>query len=305
MIGWIHALWQQATSIPLPLLALALVLLTAQTALVALSWRNVLRCAYPASDVRYRKILSYYAGGVGINAVLPASAGTVAMLGLFRASIEESTVAGLVGAAVVENLFFVVVGTAIYLWLFLTVANSFDASIRLVGQHAWATMAIAAVVALLVVVLVRLAWRRLRGTWEHAKGGGIILAHPRLYFPQVAGVQLVSYLARMGVNATLMSAFGIPVSIRNIFLIAAASSISSTVAVTPGGVGAQTALTSVVLAGVAPAGTIAAYAVGQQLIVTAWNVLFGAVLLIPAIGWAGVRHLVRTRGQSLPVEESG
>jgi uncharacterized membrane protein YbhN (UPF0104 family) len=279
--------------------------LTAQTALVALSWRNVLRVAYPATDIRYREILSYYAGGVGINAVLPASAGTVAMLGLFRVSIEGSTVAGLVGAAVAENLFFVAVGTAIYLWLFLTVASSFDASTRLVGEHAWATVAIAAVAAVAIAVLVRLAWRSLRGAWEHAKGGGIVLAHPRIYFPQVAGVQLVSYLARMGVNATLMSAFGIPVSIRNIFLIAAASSVSSTIAVTPGGVGAQTALTSVVLAGVAPAGTIAAYAVGQQLIVTGWNVILGVVLLIPTIGWRGARHLIRTRGRSLSIDDGG
>jgi uncharacterized membrane protein YbhN (UPF0104 family) len=305
MIGWIQALWHQIRSIPLPLVALALGLLTAQTALVALSWRNVLRVAYPATRIRYREILSYYAGGVGINAVLPASAGTLVMLGLFRVSIEGSTVAGLVGAAVAENLFFVAVGAAIYLWLFLTVANSFDASIRLVGEHAWATVAIAAVAAVVIAVLVRLAWRRLRGTWEHARGGGIVLAHPRIYFPQVAGIQLVSYLARMGVNATLMSAFGIPVSIRSIFLIAAASSVSSTIAVTPGGLGAQTALTSVVLAGVAPAGTIAAYAVGQQLIITAWNVVFGAVLLIPAIGWRGAQHIVQTRGQSLSVDDGG
>ena len=50
-------------------------------------------------------------------------------------------------------------------------------------------------------------------------------------------VQVASYIARIGVNATFMFAFGIPVTVRNIFLIIAANSISSTFAVTPGGVG--------------------------------------------------------------------
>ena len=64
---------------------------------------------------------------------------------------------------------------------------------------------------------------------------------------QVVGVEAVSYAARMGVNATFMHAFHIPVSVTNVFLIVAASSISSTVAILPGAVGVQTGLASVVL----------------------------------------------------------
>ena len=55
----------------------------------------------------YREVLSYYAGGAGLNSILPASAGTVAMLGLYRTAIAGSTVAGLVGATLVQNIFFV------------------------------------------------------------------------------------------------------------------------------------------------------------------------------------------------------
>ena len=58
-----------------------------QTLFIALAWRNILRAAYPKSVLPYREILSYYAGGNGLNAILPASAGTVAMLGLFRTPI--------------------------------------------------------------------------------------------------------------------------------------------------------------------------------------------------------------------------
>ena len=84
-----------------------------------------------------------------------------------------------------------------------------------------------------------------------------------------------SYAARMGVNATFMYAFHIPVSLQNVFLIVAATSISSTVALFPGAVGAQTALANVVLRDVASADAISAYSVGQSLIVTAWSVAFG------------------------------
>src|SRR3954452_24474166 len=109
MVDWLEQLWDSLTAISLPLLVLGLSLQTAQTVLVALAWRNILRAAYPEGALRYRETLSYYAGGVGLNSILPASAGTVAMLGLFRTSIPGSTVAGLVGATVAENVFFAIV----------------------------------------------------------------------------------------------------------------------------------------------------------------------------------------------------
>ena len=108
-------------------------------------------------------------------------------------------------------------------------------------------------------------------------------------------MEALSYAARMGVNATFMQAFNIPVSVENVFLIVAASSISSTIAVAPGAVGAQTALASVVLKGVAPQAAISAYAIGQQIITTAWNVGFGLVLLARQIGWKETRGLIHFR----------
>ena len=108
MADWLSSLWDNLTAVSLPLLILGLAFQTAQTCFVALAWRNILRAAWPDAGITYRPILSYYAGGNGLNAILPASAGTVAMLGLFRTSIEGSTVSGLVGATVVENIFFAV-----------------------------------------------------------------------------------------------------------------------------------------------------------------------------------------------------
>ena len=78
MSDWLQQLWDTLTSVSLPLLVLGLAFQTAQTMLVALAWRNILRAAYPPAGVTYRPILSYYAGGNALNAILPASAGTVA-----------------------------------------------------------------------------------------------------------------------------------------------------------------------------------------------------------------------------------
>jgi len=140
-----------------------------------------------------------------------------------------------------------------------------------------------------------LLWHRLHHTWEQAKDGGGILTTPGKFMTQVVLVEAASYAARMGVNATFMYAYHIPVSLENIFLIVAASSISSTIAIAPGAVGSQTALISVVLKGVAPQSTITAYTVGQALITTAWSVAFGLTMLALQIGWEQTRSLIHFR----------
>ena len=295
MSDFLSQLWDALTSVSVPLLLLAIGLQTVQTCLVALAWRNILRFSYPKGDVTYRATLGYYAGGSGLNAFLPAGAGTVAMLGLFRTSIEGSTVAGLVGATVVQNLFVAIVATLVYLWLFLTVAGSFDFKFQFAADN-WVTALIIIVAGVALVVLVgRILWRHVRSTWENTKTGGAIITRPRLYLTQVAGVEAVSYACKLGINATYMHAYGIPVSLNNIFLIIAAGSISSTFAVLPGAVGAQTALVSVALKGVAPQSTITAYTVSQGLIMTAWSTLFGLTMLAHTIGWQRTRELMHRK----------
>ena len=295
MKDWFETLWDSLTAVSIPLLIVGLAFQTAQTGLVALAWRNILRAAYPKAGVTYRPILAYYAGGNALNGILPASAGTVAMLGFFRTSIEGSTVSGLVGATVVENLFFMAVAVVIYGWLFLSAAGSFDVHFGWFSDHLGWTVFLIVASGLLIAITLRILWARAKQTWENAKDGGAILSEPRKFFVQVVGVEMLSYAARMGVNATFMHAFHIPVSVENVFLIVAASSISSTVAVAPGAVGAQTALASVVLKGVAPQAAISAYAIGQQIITTAWNVGFGLILLAREIGWKETRGLIHFR----------
>jgi uncharacterized membrane protein YbhN (UPF0104 family) len=310
MVDWFESLWEQLTSVSVPLLILGLAFQTAQTCLIGLAWRNILRAAYPEGGVRYRQILSFYAGGNGLNAMLPASAGTVAMLGLFRAYIPGATVAGVLAATVVQSIFFAVVSVATYLFLFLSVAGSFDVKFEWFSDHPAAGVIIVVGGIALVAVAVRLLWHKLHNLWAEAKQGGGILTDRRRFLVEVVGVEALSYLARMGVNATFMYAYDIPVSFENVFLIVAASSISSTIAVLPGAVGAQAGLASVVLRGEASSSAINAYAVGQSIITTAWNILFGLVLLSSSIGWKETRGLIhvrkrKTEGSGSPAAADG
>jgi uncharacterized membrane protein YbhN (UPF0104 family) len=204
-------------------------------------------------------------------------------------------VAGLVGATLVQNIFFVIVAALIYLWLFLSVAGSFDVKFGWFADHIGLTLIIVVGGAALIYVVGKILWQRLHHTWEQAKDGGGILTTPKKFMTQVVLVEAFSYAARMGVNATFMYAYHIPVSLTNIFLIVAASSISSTIAIAPGAVGSQTALASVVLKGVAPQSTITAYTVGQALITTAWSVAFGLTLLATQIGWKQTRGLIHVK----------
>jgi uncharacterized membrane protein YbhN (UPF0104 family) len=294
MEAWLNQLWDNLTAVSVPVLILGLGLQTTQTLLVALAWRNILRSAYPDGGVKYSSTLAYYAGGTGLNSILPASAGTVAMIGLFRTNIRGATVAGLVGATLVQNIFFAVIAVVVYGWLFLGVAGSLDVTFNGLSGHGVAVAVILIGGGALIALVVRILWRRLKQTWEKAVEGGAILSTPRVYMTQVAGVEALSYAARMGVNATFMYAFHIPVSVQNIFLIVAASSISSTIALAPGAVGAQTGLAQVVLSGVASPAAISAYSVGQAVITTAWSCLFGLTLLAREIGWRETRRLLHT-----------
>jgi hypothetical protein len=81
-----------------------------------------------------------------------------------------------------------------------------------------------------------------------------------------------------------------------VLLVTAVNSLSTTFAATPGGVGTQQALASIALRNYAPAHIVTAYSLGQQLILTAWDVVLGFVLLWATIGWRATHQLVRGTG---------
>jgi uncharacterized membrane protein YbhN (UPF0104 family) len=268
---------------------LALTLHTAETLLNALAWRNILRRAYPEFPVSYGLVLGAYGGGVGLNAALPAQAGTVAMLGLYRAKIRASTAPGLVGAGVVQNAFFLGAGASICAGLVVSRPGLFSLPLGSVTGHALVALAAAA----LIVPLGWVAVRRFHMAWPSAREGAAILATPRAYLSQVLAVEMASYLIRIGVTAAFMRAYGVPTSVENVLLVVAANAVASTFALTPGGVGTQQALATAALRNTASVGAVTAFSLGQQLVLAAWDIVFGLIVLWAAIGWTATRRVVR------------
>jgi uncharacterized membrane protein YbhN (UPF0104 family) len=287
--GWVREVVDQLGSISLPLLLLALTLHTGETLLNALAWRNVLRRAYPDSGASYRLVLGAYGGGIGLNAVLPAQAGTVAMLGLYRAQIEASTAVGLIGAGAAQNAFFLFTGASICVGV--VVLRPSLVSVHL-GSHAGhAALAVAA--AIVIGIGIWIVRRRVHDTWADAGEGAAILATPRAYATDVLMVEVASYIARVGVTATFMRAYGVPVSPQSVALILAVNAIASTFAFTPGGVGTQQALATAALRNTASTSVVAAYSLGQQLLLAVWDIALGVLLLWLAIGWTATRAVVQ------------
>jgi uncharacterized membrane protein YbhN (UPF0104 family) len=287
--AWAREVFDQLGSISLPILLLALTLHTGETLLNALAWRNILRRAYPESEVSYGLVLGAYGGGVGLNAILPAQAGTVAMLGLYRAQIRGSTAPGLVGAGVAQNAFFLGAGASICAGLIVLRPRLFSLPLGSLTDHAALALAVAAT----LVLVTWAAVRHFHEAWPHAREGAAILTAPRAYVPQVLAVEIASYLARVSVTAAFMRAYGVPTSVENVLLIVAVNAVASTFALTPGGVGTQQALATAALRNTASSGAVTAFSLGQQLILAAWDIVFGLIVLWSAIGWTATRRLVR------------
>jgi uncharacterized membrane protein YbhN (UPF0104 family) len=308
--GWLGDVFDGFAEVEIELLVLAIALQTLQTCLNGVAWRNILQEAYPADVVPYRQVVAAYAGGVGLNAVLPAQAGTIASLGLFRAIVPRSTMAGIVGGAFVHSVFFAVASAGVYVFLFWQRPGSFGIHLAWFDVHWLLTLLIAVAAVLLIVVVARILWRRLRQTWEQARDGAVILTRPRRYLPRVFAPQIGAYAARIGVTATFMAAYDIAVSPSNVVLVMAANSVSGTVALTPGGIGTTQALSVFALQGVASASKAAAFSIGQQVTVTAWNLAFALLALTMAFGrestrviWQQTRRRPRAREAEARTDE--
>jgi len=292
IVDWFGHVGREFTRVSVPLLLLALVIQGGQTALNALAWRNILRAAYPGAGVRFGPVFGAYAGGIGINHVLPAQAGTVAMIGLFRVTIPGATVPGLVGAGLVQTAFFAVIGVCVYAVLLITQPGAEAVHFSALAAHPWITLLVAVAIVVAVAFVARVVWRRFRRAVEEAREGAAILRTPTRFMVQVLLPQAGSYGLRMIALAVLMSAYGLSVSPRAVLLVIAAVSLSTLVALTPGGIGTQQALIAVALRDAAPAATVAAYSIGQQIIFTAWDVAFGLVALTLTLGWASTRAFI-------------
>jgi uncharacterized membrane protein YbhN (UPF0104 family) len=294
VIGWIEDLWDTLTEISLRHLVAGLALQTVQTTLTALGWYYILRAGYPAAPTTYLQVLAAYAAGIALNGFLPANIGTLAMLLMFLAIIPGSTFPGVLGGMVVQKIFFTAAGTFVYLYLFLSVPGSFELQLGGPQDNPVVTLLVLGGGLVLLVILARVFWAKVKGFWEKAKEGGAILSTPKRYVVRVLLPSFVAWLAKLGVIAVFLAAYAIPVTFHTVMSVAGGNSLANTVSATPGGVGVNQAVNAASLSDVTDTATATAYSIGQQLAVTAWNIVFAVAIVVWAFGWAGGRQLVES-----------
>jgi uncharacterized membrane protein YbhN (UPF0104 family) len=304
---WVAGVFGRIGDVSVYWLLLALALKTAESALIGVTWKNILHAAYPHSKLTFKTSWGASQGGTAINAITPAQAGTAAMIGIFRTRVRHSTVAGITTATFVQAAFFaalsalMLVGVAVFRPRTVSKGSPADEGGGFLEQH---RVLVPALVVVAVVALVYF-WPRLKprliDTWHKAKEGAAIFRDWRAYVRGVAVPSALSYACRIGVNIVFMAAFGIPVTAFTVFLIASSHMLSGLFAITPGGVGQTQALDIATLRGHAATGDVAAFSITQDSVMTIWNVVLGLVVMLWAFGFASMKDLLsksRRRGHA-------
>ena len=147
------------------------------------------------------------------------------------------------------------------------------------------------------MLVVRIAWRKLKKLWLQAKQGGVILSRPKEYLTRAFLPSFLSWLCKLAVIAVFLAAFAIPVTFESIMWVTGSGSLANVVSFTPGAVGITQATNALALDTCCDVATDTAvdYSTAQQLITTAWNAVVALVLVVLVFGWSGGKQLV---GQS-------
>ena len=293
---WLESLWDQIHAIwknnPGYIIG-ALAFETGQTVFAGLAYYGILRAAYK-DEVKLWQIIAAYSVGVAMNGFLPANIGTFVTLIMFVAIIPSCTIAGAIAAYLVQKIFYTLAGTFVYLFMFLSVPGAFDISFGREHRHPVLVVAIVAGAVLLLVLLGRIFWRKVKELWAQAKEGGAILSTPGRYLSRVFLPSFLGWLGKIAVTAIFLAAFAIPVTFESIMWVFGSGSLANVASFTPGAIGVTQATNALALKTCCnvPQSQAIDYSTAQQLLTTAWNQLLAIVLVCWVFGWKGGRQLV-------------
>ena len=311
LTDWVADVVHRIGDVPVYWLVLALALKTVESALIGLTWRNILRAAYPKADLSFKTAWGASQGGTAINAVAPAQAGTATMIGIFRSSIPGSSVAGVTAATVVQALFFTVASILLVIAVIFIRPNTVSKgspSDETGGFLASHPVLIPLIVVAILAVLY-FAWPKLKpklvGQWHKIKEGAAIFRDWRRYAREVAAPSAASYGCRIGVSVVFMAAFNVPVTVFTVLVVAASHTLSGLFAITPGGVGQTQALDIATLRHYASTSNVAAFSITQDSVLTLWNVVLGIAVMLWAFGFDQAKELLSRKSRKQPQEQPG
>jgi uncharacterized membrane protein YbhN (UPF0104 family) len=291
--GWLEQFRDELQAIPTRYTVSAVLFQTGEIAGSGLAYYGILRAAYK-DEVGVWPVLAAYSVGIAMNGFLPASTGTWVTLVMFVAIIPSCTIGGAIAVYVVHQIFYTLAATFVYLYMFLSVPGSFELNFGRETRNPGITLAILTGAVVLIVLLVRIFWRKAKKFWAEAKEGGVILTTPKRYLSRVFLPSLLGWLCKVVVTGIFLAAFAIPVTFESIMWVFGSGTLASVVSFTPGAIGITQATNSLALETCCNVPTDVAinYSTAQQLILTAWNQLIAIVLVVWVFGWSGGKQLV-------------
>lgn len=278
---------EQATDVPRRLILAVILLEIVQTIASTLSWRNVLRSAFPQEPITCKRVFTIQQAKDAAGLVLPSKIGTWGMLSAFRLSIPGAQMPTILAAWAAQSIGYIIFGlvntlAAAYLLpgTFTDRPNPAKGIVEVVkGQPL-----LAAIVAIAVSAAVWLAVAKFRARLLPLKdqfiAGVAIVGSPARYLRLVFLPVAISYSCRYGMTIAAMSAFGIPITPTTVVIAITSHQIASAIRITPGGFGTTQAVDIITLHAFASSSTIAAYSVSQGVLKMSLTLVSGMIALL-------------------------
>jgi uncharacterized membrane protein YbhN (UPF0104 family) len=273
---------------------------------------HILRAAYPAEEIEWRRVWGAYMAGYGFNSVIPARGGDVVRLFLTRNAVPHSSYPAVAATFSVELIFDLVMAVFILSFAFtqgvfpkppdFSKLPAFD--LAYFASHPRFTLFFLTALAFGVMLGFALLSARVRAFWARVRQGLTILRDRRRYMREVFLVQLGAWCFRFTAFVLLLEAFNVGGSVRGALLVLGVQAIGALVPFTPQGAGVQQALLAKVFAGAASGATVAAYSVGQQIAIAVFTfaVGFGALFFIFRI--RSFKEVIRLGREDRDAEEA-
>jgi uncharacterized membrane protein YbhN (UPF0104 family) len=305
----IGSFFSSIASVSFGSLAIGLVLFVVYLTIRSRGFFNVLRAAYPAETIQWRRVWGAYIAAYGFNNVIPARGGDVIKVFLIKTSIDRSTYPAITAAMSVEALFDLTVAVPILIFSFtqgvfpkppdFADLGAFDLSF--VFGNPKLTLFALTVVAVGGFVAFAVLSERARRFWAKVRQGFTILRDRRRFFREVWLVMFGAYLVRLAA----LEAFHVGGSVRNVLLVHGINAVAALMPFTPGGAGVQQAFMVKVFAGSATGATVAAYSVGQQIAVAVICLAVGFVALVKIFGFRSFKEVIRAGKEHRNAEAAG
>ncbi len=266
----------------------------------ARAYFHVLRAAYPAERIAFRRIWGAYLAAYGFNNVIPARGGDVMKAFLTRTSIPSSSYPAIGAAFFVEAGYDVAIGIPVLLFAFTqgvfptppewADVGAFDLSF-FAGNLRF-TLFLVTLLGVGGLAAFALLSARVKAFWGRVRQGLTILRDRRRYLREVFAVQFAGWLFRFTAFWFLLDAFNVGGSVKNVLLVLGVNAVASALPFTPGGAGVQQAFLVKVFAGTASGATIAAYSVGQQIAIAAFSLTVGFVAVVTIFKFRSFKEVI-------------